>query len=109
MNKIQINKIFAKIYLLSSCMQGNLYLVKDFCRQDIKAKINRSIKHTESFLKEVERAFKYSDAEEYAEDDTEMLDNIFESFIEAEENGILLTFKNDFNMICKKNGLKAQV
>ena len=101
MTKKETLTIFSKIYLSVLFAEGQLYLVKDFVKKEVKQRLNHSLESVKITCKTFEKGL---DAESlaFAEDDTELVDLFYNVAILAEQKGKTNDFKVEmFNLLNK--------
>jgi hypothetical protein len=106
--EIFVKSVAARIYLAMRYAESQFLNIKGYTETDIKQKMNHAINSIGPFIKKFEGRFTRPEkAEDMAGEDTELMTQVIDACIAAEENGMIWKFKNDFNRICKENGLNV--
>ena len=83
MNKQETLTIFSKIYLSVLFAEGQLYLVKDFVKKEVKQKLNHSLESVKHTCRIFERGLD-NESIMFAEEDQEIIDIFFKLAILSE-------------------------
>lgn len=101
----QMLRAYQKVFLATEFINGQLYIFKDNLTQMSKLALNNSIKHTNKFLRVVEKTVKDEKHEDNLSNDIELIERMFNAFIQAEEKGFPDAFKNSFYKICQEHSI----
>lgn len=81
-------------------------MFKDYLKQEKKMSLNNALNSTNKFLKVVSTDLKSDTLEENLNSDIDLITQMFDAFIQAEERNIQYKFKNDFYRICQENNIE---
>lgn len=97
---------YQKVFLSIEFINGQLFMFKDYLEQNQKFVLNSAIKATNHFLKIVGAALNQKTLESDLNHDIDLITEMFDAFIQAEEQNIEHKFRNDFYKICAENNIK---
>jgi hypothetical protein len=101
MNNHQILTVFSKIYLSVLFAEGQMYLVKDFMKKEVKQRLNHSLGSVKATCKIFERGLDDKSIA-FAEDDIELVDLFYNLAILCEQKGKINELNNDLNELIEK-------